>query len=206
MHQLEVTNIKKSYGKKTVLNGISFTADPGEWIILVGDNGCGKSTLLQIIAAAMKADGGEIIPDARIRRKYGYVPQENPLFGELTVRENIKFFAGKKELTEDIIAKFALESLLGQRVDTLSGGQKRRLAIACGMIGNPALLILDEPTTALDFHYQEIIDNMLLDYIKSGGCIVMTSHNSDELLLATRVLRMKDGILLEESKIIKDDN
>lgn len=199
MHQLEVKNIKKAYGKKSVLEDVSFEADEGEWIILVGDNGCGKSTLLQIIAASLKADAGNIIPDDKIRRRFGYVPQDNPLFGELTVKENIKFFAGKNEKSQkEIIEKFGLEDIIRQRVDTLSGGQRRRLAIACGMIGNPAVLILDEPTTALDFHYQKLIDEMLYEYVGKGGCIIMTSHNSDELKMASRILRMHDGILCQE--------
>lgn len=196
MHLLEVNNVKKSYGKNLILKDISFTVDAGEWIILVGDNGCGKSTLLQIIAGAMKADAGTILPDTRMRKNYGFVPQDNPLFGELSVMENIKFFIGKdKKKQQQVISQFGLDTLLKQRVDTLSGGQKRRLSIACCLAGMPPMIILDEPTTALDFHYQKLIDDMLREYVNTGGSIVMTSHNSDELKEATKILRMKAGML-----------
>ena len=136
---IEVTQIRKRYGKKKVLSDITFQVKPGECVAIAGKNGCGKSTLMQIMAGILKPDGGELCyfgkkaayKSSTFRRFCGYVPQENPLMEELTVQDNLKLWGGSHNAnTKELVAQFQLEDLLQTEVSKLSGGMKRRLSIA----------------------------------------------------------------------------
>jgi ABC-2 type transport system ATP-binding protein len=203
---IEVSHIRKKYGKKQILTDISFTASPGECIAVVGRNGCGKSTLLKILAGVMDADGGEIVyygkNTIRRRREFcGYLPQENPLMEELSVRDNLRLWEGKhRKAMETVIAQFGLSDILKQKVKTLSGGMKRRLSIACTLMKMPAVMIMDEPTTALDLYYKESIQVWMQQYLKGNGIVVMTTHDEGEIAQADRCLLMRDGVLSEVDK------
>jgi ABC-2 type transport system ATP-binding protein len=203
---IEVSHIQKKYGKKQILTDISFTAAPGECIALVGRNGCGKSTLLKILAGVMDPDGGEIVyygkNTIRGRREFcGYLPQENPLMEELSVRDNLRLWEGKhRTAMETVIAQFGLSDILKQKVKTLSGGMKRRLSIACALMKMPAVMIMDEPTTALDLYYKESIQVWMQQYLKGNGIVVMTTHDEGEIAQSDRCLLMKDGVLSEVDK------
>lgn len=208
---IEVSHIKKKYGKKQILQDISFRVECGECVAVVGRNGCGKSTLLQIMAGILKADGGSIRyfgqdtgKNKKAFRKYcGYVPQENPLMEELSVKDNLKLWgAGKNAASEKVIRQFQLEEILSVPVEKLSGGMKRRLSIACALLGWPPVLLLDEPTTALDIYYQENVRQWMGEYRKMNGIIVMTTHEEQEILMADRCLVMNDGKMLE---LVEDD-
>ena len=172
VNAVEVSAVSRHYRKKQVLREISFDVESGESVVIVGKNGCGKSTLLQIMAGAQKADSGSItyfgnkVGCGKSSRKYyGYVPQENPLFEELSVKDNLKFWgAGKKENLNSVIEQFQLEEMLHMKVEKLSGGMKRRLAIACAFVELPPVLLLDEPTAALDIYYKESILEWLSKY------------------------------------------
>jgi heme ABC exporter, ATP-binding protein CcmA len=203
---IEVSHIKKKYGKKQILQDISFQVRCGECVAVVGKNGCGKSTLLQIMAGILKADGGNIRyfgqdtrKNKKIFRKYcGYVPQENPLMEELSVKDNLKLWgAGKNASSEKVIQQFQLEEILPVPVEKLSGGMKRRLSIACALLEWPPILLLDEPTTAIDIYYQENVRQWMGEYRKMNGIIVMTTHDEKEILTADRCLVMNDGKMLE---------
>lgn len=203
---IQLAQIRKRYGKKTILEEISFQAVPGEALAIVGKNGCGKSTLLQIMAGVLKADGGQLSYFGHEMEKEskafpklcGYVPQENPLIEELSVADNIRLWGGKKEkTTQEILSYFELEELLKVRVEKLSGGMKRRLGIACALFGQPRLLLLDEPTAALDIYYQQSIRQWMEGYRKQGGIIVMSTHDEREILWADRCLMMQEGKLRE---------
>jgi ABC-2 type transport system ATP-binding protein len=203
---IEVSHIQKKYGKKQILTDISFTASPGECIAIAGRNGCGKSTLLKILAGVMDADGGEIVyygkNTIRQRREFcGYLPQENPLMEELNVRDNLRLWEGKhRSAMETVTAQFQLEDILKQKVKTLSGGMKRRLSIACALMKMPAVMIMDEPTTALDLYYKESIQVWMQQYLKGNGTVIMTTHDEGEIAQADRCLLMKDGVLAEVDK------
>jgi ABC-2 type transport system ATP-binding protein len=203
---IEVSHIQKKYGKKQILTDISFTAAPGECIALVGRNGCGKSTLLKILAGVTDPDGGEIVyygkNTIRGRREFcGYLPQENPLMEELSVRDNLRLWEGKhRTAMETVIAQFGLSDILKQKVKTLSGGMKRRLSIACALMKMPAVMIMDEPTTALDLYYKESIQAWMQQYLKGNGIVVMTTHDEGEIAQSDRCLLMKDGVLAEVDK------
>lgn len=203
---IEVSHIKKSYGKKRILQDISFRVECGECVAVVGKNGCGKSTLLQIMAGILRADGGSIHyfrqdtgKNKKAFRKFcGYVPQDNPLMEELSVKDNLKLWgAGKNASCEKVIRQFQLEEILSMPVEKLSGGMKRRLSIACALLEWPPILLLDEPTTALDIYYRESVRQWMEQYRKMNGIIVMTTHEEKEILAADRCFVMHKGKLQE---------
>lgn len=208
VNAVEVSAVSRHYRKKQVLREISFDVESGESVVIVGKNGCGKSTLLQIMAGAQKADSGSItyfgnkVGRGKSSRKYyGYVPQENPLFEELSVKDNLKFWgAGKKENFDSVIEQFQLEEMLHIKVEKLSGGMKRRLAIACAFVELPPVLLLDEPTAALDIYYKESILEWLSKYKQMNGTIIMTSHEEQEIVFADRCLLMDNGQMRELSR------
>lgn len=204
---IEVSHIQKTYGKKKVLTDISFCAKPGECIAIAGKNGCGKSTLLQILSGVVRADSGSIqlwneaATPKTIRKYCGYVPQENPLMEEMSVRDNLRLWKGKnRHMTEQVIRQFELDDLLGQKVRTLSGGMKRRLAIACALLKLPPVMIMDEPTTALDLYYKESIRQWMGQYLAGNGTILMTTHDETEIANATRCFVLREGVLSETPK------
>ena len=168
---IEVSKISKKYGKKTVLNDITFSANTGECIGIVGANGCGKSTLLKILSGAISPNGGSIIykdKNPLAQKKYfyesiGYIPQDNPLFDNLTVYDNLKLWYCdsplnlEEEIKSGVVARFGIDKFLKSTVKNLSGGMKKRLSIACGVAKNPEILILDEPGASLDIVCKEEI-------------------------------------------------
>ena len=182
VNAVEVSAVSRHYRKKQVLREISFDVESGDSgsITYFGNKvGCGKSS----------------------RKYYGYVPQENPLFEELSVKDNLKFWgAGKKENLNSVIEQFQLEEMLHMKVEKLSGGMKRRLAIACAFVELPPVLLLDEPTAALDIYYKESILEWLSKYKQMNGTIIMTSHEEQEIVFADRCLLMDNGQMRELSR------
>lgn len=210
---LEVSNIKKRYGRKTVLEDVSFQANCGERVAIIGRNGCGKTTLMQILAGILKPNEGELRyfgknPQSKKEyfRKYcGYVPQELPLMEELSVRDNLRLWGvDRSEGSMDIIRQFELKEMMKMTVSKLSGGMKRRLSIACALAGWPPILLMDEPTTALDLYYKETIENWMQSFCAMNGIIVMTTHDEKEILSCDRCLLMQEGHLTELSREKKD--
>ncbi len=206
---LKVSGLCKSYGKHCVLNDISFTAQPGECIGIIGSNGCGKTTLLSILAGAAKADRGSICYRGReavgaprvFAEEAAYVPQENPLIEELTVRDNLLLWyrGNKTDLKKDLEsgAAFTLKipQMLGKQVAKLSGGMKKRLSIACALSNHAPTLILDEPGAALDMECKADIRSYLQEYRKAGGTVILTSHEMAELSVCTELYLLKEGRL-----------
>lgn len=206
---LEVSNIKKSYGRKNVLEHISFHADCGECVAVIGRNGCGKTTLMQILAGVIGPNEGSLRyfgKDPLSKRKYfhkycGYVPQELPLMEELSVKDNLRLWGvGKKKEDQELIREFQLEELMHITTAKLSGGMKRRLSIACALAKWPPILLMDEPTTALDLYSKENIRNWIKKYCGMDGIVVMTTHDENEILSCDRCLLMKEGQLSELPK------
>lgn len=206
---IEVSGISRKYGKKIVLKDISFQAFSGETVVIVGKNGCGKTTLMQILAGIVKPDQGRISyfgQEPLKKQKWfhtycGYVPQENPLMEELTVQDNLKLWGVHRcGQYEQILDSFQLRELLKVEAGKLSGGMKRRLAIACALAAWPPVLLLDEPTTALDIYYKQSIEKWLEDYNRRNGIVIMTTHEEREILNADRCLVMHEGMLTELAK------
>ena len=208
---LQASGICKSYGKRRIIDQAEFFAEEGSCVGIAGANGCGKTTLLSILAGASRADGGSIRIDgeealghpAVFARKVAYVPQENPLMEELTVRDNLLLWhkGSKKQMNENLetgsAALLGIPSMLGMRAGKLSGGMKKRLSIACALSGNAPILIMDEPGAALDLEGKESIRQYLKGYVKGGGTVILTSHEMEELSLCSRLYVMKDRRLTE---------
>lgn len=203
---LEVKGITKKYGRRTILKDITFTINQGERVAIVGRNGCGKSTLMQIISGSMKPDGGSIRffgqnplkKKAYFKKYIGYVPQNSPLLPELTVKDNIKLWGVDKCRNYDyILDRFGLKDIMKMEVRKLSGGMNKRLSIACAIATWPPILLLDEPTTALDLYYKESIQKWLSEYNNLNGIVFLSTHEEAEILACDRCLFLKDGVLTE---------
>lgn len=208
---ITVNNLNKYYGKKQILKNISFTVNPGDCVAVVGANGCGKSTLLKLLTGTdTKRDGtitilGKDISENKnyISRHVGYIPQENPLFENLTVIDNLRLWYGDssllldKELSDGKLGFFGLGQYKKYKVSKLSGGMKKRLSIACAIAHDPEILVLDEPGASLDLVCKQDIRNFLSEYNKTGGTIIITSHEQYELSLCNRMFLIKNSMLNE---------
>lgn len=207
MADLEVSNIKKNYKKKIVLRDITFGAGTGTCIGILGGNGCGKSTLLSILAGITPADGGrflwkgkDLLSDPAERKKtVGYIPQGTPLFEELSAYDNLRLWYNResleRELSDGILKTLGIDEFLRVRVSKMSGGMKKRLSIGCAMASHPELLLLDEPSTALDL----VCKAEILDYFKKfrneGGTIIIATHDLREIEMCDILYILKDGTL-----------
>lgn len=206
---LVAKGVYKCYHRREILKGVDLAVEPGECAGIIGSNGCGKTTLLSILAGTVRADRGDISAEGKNMRKnpkdyakmVAYVPQENPLMEELTVRDNmLLWYKGSKksmerDLEEGAAAILGIRHMLGRTVDKLSGGMKKRLSIACALSGHAPILILDEPGAALDMECKAAIRRYLKEYMAQGGAVILTSHETAELSVCTRIWALKDGKL-----------
>lgn len=202
-----IENIKKNYGKKKVLESITFRADSGMCVGILGTNGSGKSTLLSILAGIQKSDGGnflykdtDLLKNSKERsRLVGYVPQSTPLLDELTALDNLKLWYSpdemEKSLDTGVLAMLGVKAFLKVPVYKMSGGMKKRLAIGCAVAHNPQILLLDEPSAALDLVCKERISNYLLEFKAQGGIVILATHDVQELQLCDKLYILKNGIL-----------
>ena len=180
---ITATGISKSYGGKPVLDGVSFSASSGESAVIVGRNGSGKSTLLSILAGYLRPDEGTV---SMLCGSAAFCPQDDNLFEDLTVRDNILFWTrARGSLTDpnapDLAQLFGVDAYLGKRVRHLSGGMKKSAAIICALTNSSPVFILDEPFSGLDIFYKSAILGALASLKSMGKCIIYTSHNIDEI-------------------------
>jgi ABC-2 type transport system ATP-binding protein len=204
---IEIKNIKKRYGKKNVLTDISLSTENGKCIGIIGGNGCGKSTLFSILAGVNKADGGVFLADGENLLKkskkrseiLGYVPQGTPLIEELSAYDNLLLWYDKeriaREISDGVLKMLGIADFLRVPVCKMSGGMKKRLAIGCAISNSPQILILDEPTAALDIVCKEKISDYLRNYKENGGVIFLATHEAHELEMCDEIYVMRDGIL-----------
>lgn len=209
--QIEIKQIAKSYGKKQVLKDISFSAEGGCCVGILGANGSGKSTLLSILAGVLERDSGAFLFDGedlfQNRKKrstlVGYVPQGTPLIEELTAWDNLLLWYErgelKQELKNGVLKLLGVDAFLKVPVRKMSGGMKKRLSIGCAMAKKPPILLLDEPTAALDLACKQDISDYLTKYKKAGGLLFLTTHDAQELSLCDQIYIMKDGVLQEHT-------
>ena len=205
---IEVKNISKRY-RNTVLDDISFTAEKGQCVGIIGANGCGKTTLLSIMDGVNKAQSGKIyynneLADKKsVFKKYiAYVPQENPLIDELTTKDNLLLWLGSNKKIKDgfengVLKDLGIDEFLNKQVNELSGGMKRRLSIGISLSNNAPIMLLDEPGSALDIYGKQEVNSYILNYVKNGGTVVMSTHDRDEIDLCTKLYKIEDGILKE---------
>lgn len=203
--KIEIKNISKSYKKKNVLKNISFTAESGKCIGVLGANGCGKSTLLSILAGVQRADGGaflfngeDLFKNTKKRSNLiGYVPQGTPLIDELTAYDNLLLWYDKeqikKELENGVLKLLGINEFLKVTVNNMSGGMKKRLSIGCAMAKKPPVIILDEPMAALDIACKQKISEYLKKHKQAGGILLLATHDIMELELCDECYIIKDG-------------
>ena len=200
--EYRISGITKSYGRKSVLSGVTFDVRSGECVGIAGTNGIGKSTLLKILAGADKPSGGslnllghDLLKERRcFAELIAYVPQDNPLLEELTARDNLRLWSGKTMTGfEEEIRLLHIDEIIGTRVSRMSGGMKRRLAIACALTGNAPVLIMDEPTSALDLYHRDIIYRYLDSFRQRDGMIILSTHDVEEMRFADRLWLLHGG-------------
>ncbi len=205
--KIEVSNIRKSYGKKQVLRGVSFEAEQGRCVGLLGENGSGKSTLFSVLIGIQSGkgsflcDGIDFMRNAEKRAKLvGFVPQNPPLIDELTAMDNLRLWYSKeqlnKSLKEGVLKTLGIDSFLKMPVHKMSGGMKKRLSIGCAVAHNPKILFLDEPSAALDIICKEKIINYLNDFKKNGGIVIIATHDIYELAMCDDLYVLKQGVLV----------
>jgi lipooligosaccharide transport system ATP-binding protein len=205
----------KRYGEFAAVDGISFEVAPGESFGLLGPNGAGKSTTMRMVGAVSTRTAGQLSilgldPDAfgpEIRSQLGVVPQADNLDTELRVRENLLVYGRYFGLPAKLVAKRAdellafaqLEDKGKAKVDSLSGGMKRRLTIARALINDPRVLLLDEPTTGLDPQARHILWDRLFRLKEQGTTLLLTTHYMDEAeQLCDRLVVVDKGTIMAE--------
>jgi ABC-2 type transport system ATP-binding protein len=193
---MRAESISKRYGERDALRSVSFTVTDGEKIAVIGPNGAGKTTLLQILAGALKPTAGSVDVDGHV----GWVPQHPALYSKLSVAENLRLFA-RLERVPDVertvgrmLEQTALAERAGDEVGLLSGGNRQRVNIAIGLLGDPQVLLLDEPSASLDPRQRERLWAFLAEL---GTTVVFSTHDVGEAeRYADRLLVLADGELL----------
>ena len=205
MSAITVSGLRKAYGEREVLHGISFTVETGEVFALLGPNGAGKTTTVEILEGYRRRDGGDVrvLGDdpgragSAFRARIGIVLQSSAVYHLLTVREIVALFAGyypSPRRPDEVIDLVGLAEKRGARVRTLSGGQLRRLDLALALVGDPELVFLDEPTTGFDPAARRQAWDTIRDLRSLGKSILLTTHYMEEAQrLADRVAILRSG-------------
>ena len=201
-----LTGIAKAYGKRRALAGVTLEVAAGEAVLLVGRNGAGKTTLLRIATGFLDPDEGTVViagiamasQRAHAQAKLGYLPEHAPAPPELTVREHLRLRARQKGATdwETAMAAAAVASEADRRIGTLSKGFRQRVGLADALLGQPPLLVLDEPTSGMDpIQTRELRDHLIA--VAAARAVLVSSHAVTDLeALATRVAILRDGVLV----------
>jgi ABC-2 type transport system ATP-binding protein len=212
---LRCTDLRRSFGDRVAVDGVSFSIAAGEAYGLLGPNGAGKTTTISMLCGLLEPDAGEVVvaghrmggDDGAGKAAIGYVPQEIALYPELTARENLRFFGRlhglrKAELGERVDAALEVAGLADRardRVEEYSGGMKRRLNIAAGLLHRPRLLVLDEPTVGVDPQSRNAILETVADLSRDGLAVLYTSHYMEEVdRLCDRVGIIDEGRIIAE--------
>ena len=203
---IAIQNISKTYGRKVVLDNLSFEAGPGRCIAILGENGSGKSTLFSILTGLQKGkgaffcDGVDLLKNTKLRMQtVGFVPQNPPLLPELTAYDNLLLWYSKEQMQAELAAgklkMLGIDEFLKVPVYKMSGGMKKRLAIGCAIAHDPQILLLDEPSSALDLVCREQIYAYLRSFTARGGITLLATHEIYELGFCDDVYLLKGGRL-----------
>ena len=212
---IEARGLTKRFGPFVAVDGVDFRVERGEAFGFLGPNGAGKTSTMRMIGCVSPMSGGELrvldmdprSDGPHIRARLGVVPQEDTLDLELTVRDNVviygRYFALPRpvirERADELLAFVQLSERAHDRVDSLSGGMKRRLIIARALINRPELMLLDEPTTGLDPQARHLVWERLYQLKRQGVTLVLTTHYMDEAeQLCDRLVIMDDGHIVAE--------
>ena len=204
---IALTNVSKSYGPSPALNGLTFEVPRGEMFGLIGPDGAGKTTAIRLICGLLHPDGGTlrvldldpVKQHKALTHKVGYLSQRFSLYGDLTIDENIAFFAEIHGVTDyaarrtHLLEMTQLTRFRDRLADKLSGGMKQKLALACTLVHEPEVVLLDEPTTGVDPVSRREFWKLLSHFLESGITILMTTPYLDEAERCHRVALVYDG-------------
>jgi ABC-2 type transport system ATP-binding protein len=199
---LEARDVTRRFGTREALRGISFGVAPGETLAIIGPNGAGKTTLLSILGGVLAPSAGSV---SREPRDVGWVPQQPAVYAKLTVAENLGLFARLEgvadpgAVVERMLGVTGLRDRAGDELGTLSGGNQQRVNIAAGLLADPDVVLLDEPSSSLDPRQRERLWAFVGGLARGGTAVVFTTHNVGEAeRYADRLLVLADGELLFE--------
>lgn len=204
---IALTSVSKSYGASRALNGLTFEVPRGEMFGLIGPDGAGKTTAIRLICGLLHPDGGSlrvldldpVKQHKALTHKVGYLSQRFSLYGDLTIDENIQFFAEIHGVTDyqsrrnHLLEMTQLTRFRDRLADKLSGGMKQKLALACTLVHQPEVVLLDEPTTGVDPVSRREFWKLLSHFLESGITILMTTPYLDEAERCHRVALVHDG-------------
>jgi len=212
---IKIEQVSKFYGSQKALDRVSFEIGTGELIGFLGPNGAGKSTLMKIITGYLSSDGGTVTingevvetKNVAIRSQIGYLPENNPLYTDLYVREYLEMVAGfyqlqnKKEQVAKMVELTGLKTEQHKKIGALSKGYRQRVGLAQALIHDPAVLILDEPTTGLDPNQLEEI-RQLIRTISADKTVMISTHIMQEVeAICSRVIIINKGVLVADGSI-----
>jgi len=205
-------NLAKRFGDRVAVNGVSFEIRRGEIFGLLGPNGAGKSTTVNMLSTYLAPDNGQVVIDGlpaagsmAVKHRIGVVPQELALYDALTAQENVDFFARiydvpgrmRQGRIQEVLEQVGLSDRARERVEGFSGGMKRRLNLALGIVHRPAFLMLDEPTVGVDPQSRQNIFDIIHDLQRSGTTLLYTTHYMEEAeQLCDRIAIMDDGQII----------
>ena len=210
MSAISFERVTKQYGAIRAVDDVSFAIEPGEMFGLIGPDGAGKTTSIRMACGLLRADGGQVRVMGRdpvkehraVTADVGYLSQRFSLYGDLSIDENISFFAeihgvrGYQASRDRLLEMTQLAAFRTRRADRLSGGMKQKLALACTLVHEPKILILDEPTTGVDPVSRREFWKLLSEFVSRGLTIVMSTPYLDEAERCGRVALLHDGHLL----------
>ena len=212
---IKIEQVSKFYGSQKALDQVSFEIGTGELVGFLGPNGAGKSTLMKIITGYLSSDGGTVTINGQIvetknvaiRSQIGYLPENNPLYTDLYVREYLEMVAGfyqlqnKKEQVAKMVELTGLKTEQHKKIGALSKGYRQRVGLAQALIHDPAVLILDEPTTGLDPNQIEEI-RQLIRTISANKTVMLSTHIMQEVeAICSRIVIINKGVLVADGSI-----
>ena len=201
--------VAKSFGPVRAVRGVTLNVGAGLTYGLLGPSGCGKTTLIRLILGTLQPSRGSVsvwghpVPSRAVLSETGYMPQDTGLYTELSARENVAFFArlygrrGQGDV-EQVLELMELSDRADSPVNTLSGGMQRRVSLACALVHQPRLLLLDEPTVGVDPRLRAAFWSHFHALNEAGTTIIVSSHVMDEAARCHRLMLMRDGLLLSE--------
>ena len=207
---IEVEHLRKTYGPLVAVEDVSFRVAEGEIFGLLGPNGAGKTTLIRLLVGLLKPKSGSVLilgqkPTRKIAHLLGYMPQLHSLYNELSITQNVDFFArvygmkNRSERAHRVEEVIRLVDLWSRRKDSamkLSGGMKQRVSLACAIVHNPPLLLLDEPTVGLDPELRVTFWQYFTALTKQGTTIIISSHSLDDAAHCDRLAFMREGQII----------
>ena len=207
---IQIQHLNKYIGKQHVLSDVNLTIGDGEVIGLLGPNGAGKSTLMKIMVGVWNPSEGKV----EVPSSVGYLPEQNPLYEDMFIREYLRFFVGlrvkdqqsENQIVEQLIERVGLTPEANKKVGQLSKGYRQRVGLAQAMIGNPELLILDEPTTGLDPNQLEDIRTLIREMGKDRTVILSTHILQEVKQMCSRVIIIDHGEIKLDKPINEIEN